>query len=177
MAELQEQPSQVLDDFDLDLVVKVLSLSLWSPAFAMWVPVITMSQASFFSPQQPLQRLFQSNPVRCFEQGFAWGTPELFWTTFYFIACTLFWIVRWSDSVWRNQSWKDGLRGLFGQRRVDWGEEIVLVTGGPGRGLFAVVVIIADVDHTPRRFWPRQSDSGDIGHAKRLGRSAGSQRF
>jgi hypothetical protein len=47
MVEVQEQQqtsSQVFDDFNLDLVIKVLSLSLWSPAFAMWVPIVTMAQ-------------------------------------------------------------------------------------------------------------------------------------
>lgn len=48
----------------------------------------------------------------------------------YFGLCWLWWFLQWSSRTWENATWQYGWRGLCGLHRVDWSNEIVLVTGG-----------------------------------------------
>lgn len=48
----------------------------------------------------------------------------------YWFACALAWFLCSSSRIWENKSWRYGLSGIIGTHRIDWSDEIVLVTGG-----------------------------------------------
>jgi hypothetical protein len=48
----------------------------------------------------------------------------------YFLVTFALWIVPWTSNVWTNRSWKGGITGVLAGRRVDWSEQVVLITGG-----------------------------------------------
>ncbi|KAI0677386.1 retinal short-chain dehydrogenase/reductase [Trametes maxima] len=54
-----------------------------------------------------------------------WTDPTLFLTTLYNIATAAFWFFKWYSQLYRNQG-----NLLHGPRRLDWGEQLVVVTGG-----------------------------------------------
>ncbi|KAI0089079.1 retinal short-chain dehydrogenase/reductase [Irpex rosettiformis] len=93
--------SPIMDAFDIDLVVKVLNHTAFSPFFTSLIPV-------FY-----------------FFQGARWPDSILVWPTVYTIAISAFWFLKWYSLLFRNQGsiW-------FGPGRFDWGEQIVVVTGG-----------------------------------------------
>jgi len=40
------------------------------------------------------------------------------------------WLVPYAGNIWTNALWKRGFKGFFGWHRLDWSQQIVLVTGG-----------------------------------------------
>ncbi|KAH7105486.1 retinal short-chain dehydrogenase/reductase [Auriculariales sp. MPI-PUGE-AT-0066] len=93
--------SQVFDAFDLDLVVKVFANTVFSPFFTFWIPLFYKAQ------------------------GADWDAPIVVSSAAWFAAVSSFWVSGWLSSVWRNERsllWKAG--------QVDWGEQIVVITGG-----------------------------------------------
>ncbi|KAI0307095.1 retinal short-chain dehydrogenase/reductase [Multifurca ochricompacta] len=95
------EPSLVFDSLDIDLVVKVLSHTAYSPFFLFLLPV-------FF-----------------FFQGHKLDDPPILITSAYFVLVSFFWLLKWYARLYRNQG-----SLLFGPGAVDWGEQIVLITGG-----------------------------------------------
>jgi len=91
----------VFDNFDVDLVVKVLSHTAFSPFFLFLFPV-------FF-----------------FFQGHKLNDTPILVTSVYLVIVSSFWSLRWYSRLYRNQG-----SLLFGPGAVDWGEQIVLITGG-----------------------------------------------
>jgi len=91
----------VFDNFDLDLVVKVLSHTAFSPFFVFLLPV-------FF-----------------FFQGHNLSDTPVVVTSAYWVLVSSFWFLKWYSRLYRNQG-----SLLFGPGAADWGEEIVLITGG-----------------------------------------------
>jgi short-subunit dehydrogenase len=91
----------VMDSFDVDLVVKVLAHTLFSPFFIFMVP-------TFY--------FFQGNPL---------NHPAIVYSAAYGVALCLFWGLKWLSELWRNQG-----SLFFGPGRFQWGDQIVVVTGG-----------------------------------------------
>ncbi|EKM79866.1 hypothetical protein AGABI1DRAFT_113127 [Agaricus bisporus var. burnettii JB137-S8] len=91
----------VFDSFDLDLVVKVLTQTAFSPFFTSFVPV-------FY-----------------FFQGAKLTDPIVVNSALYCLAVCLFRLLTWISTLYRNQ------RSIFSAPSLlDWGEQIVVITGG-----------------------------------------------
>ncbi|KAI0082386.1 retinal short-chain dehydrogenase/reductase [Panus rudis PR-1116 ss-1] len=95
------EASPIFDALDVDLVVKVLSHTAFSPFFTFFIPV-------FY-----------------YFQGARWPSPVIVYSAGYFVALCLFWFVKWYSRLYRNQG-----SLLFAHPPLDWGEQIVVVTGG-----------------------------------------------
>ncbi|KAF8529110.1 retinal short-chain dehydrogenase/reductase [Hysterangium stoloniferum] len=117
--------SPLFDSLDVDLVIKVLSNTVFSPFFIFWIPMFYRSQ------------------------GAPWDAPTVTASLAYFVFLCCFWTLKSLSGLWRN-----GLSSLK-PRRFDWGEQIVLVTGGAsGIGLLLartlavrnVTVVVLDVN-------------------------------
>ncbi|EIM85656.1 retinal short-chain dehydrogenase/reductase [Stereum hirsutum FP-91666 SS1] len=92
---------QVYDSFDIDLVIKVMNNTLLSPFFCFLIPVFFMFQGYTTSDLPVLV-------------PFGWVG-----------ALAAFWGLKWYSRLYRNQG-----SLLFGPAALDWGEQIVVVTGG-----------------------------------------------
>ncbi|TEB35735.1 retinal short-chain dehydrogenase/reductase [Coprinellus micaceus] len=93
--------SPIFDSLDVDLFVKVLSHTLFSPFFVFFIPIFFIFQGA---------KVTDTSVV-----GFG----------VYYVVISLFWFTRWASRLWRNQG-----SFLFGPPKLDWGDEIVLITGG-----------------------------------------------
>ncbi|KAF8307962.1 retinal short-chain dehydrogenase/reductase [Clavulina sp. PMI_390] len=91
------EPSLVFDALDIDLVLKVLKNTAFSPFFTFFIPILSYAQ-----------------------RGNA-EAPTVVWGSVWFVLVTLFWIFSFSSTAWRN-----GMRS----ERVEWEDQIVLITGG-----------------------------------------------
>jgi len=100
-SQLQGEPSFIFDSFDIDLVIKVLSHTAFSPFFLFLLPVF------FFFHGQKLN-----------------DTPVVI-TSVYWVLVSSFWFLKWYSRLYRNQG-----NLLFGPGPLDWGEQIVVITGG-----------------------------------------------
>jgi len=97
----EEDGSPIFDNLDLDLVVQVLSNTLFSPFFVFFVPVFYFFQGAKFSDQ-----IFVFSSV-------------------YYVVICFFWFVKWYSKLYRNQG-----SLLFRPKPLDWSDQIVLITGG-----------------------------------------------
>ncbi|TDL29814.1 retinal short-chain dehydrogenase/reductase [Rickenella mellea] len=97
----REEPAPIYDSFDIDLLNKVLVQTAFSPFFLFFIPV-------FFKMQ-----------------GEDWDSRSVIYGFVYFAAVATFWLLKWFSQVYRN-----GWSLLFAPPRFDWGEQIVVVTGG-----------------------------------------------
>jgi len=93
--------SPVFDSLDVDLFVKVLVHTVFSPFFIFLIPV-------FY--------IFQGAQVT---------DPIITVCGIYFVLVSLFWGIKWISLLYRNQG-----SLLFRPRRLDWGDQIVVITGG-----------------------------------------------
>ncbi|KAJ3769956.1 retinal short-chain dehydrogenase reductase [Lentinula raphanica] len=93
--------SPVFDSLDVDLVFKVLKHTLFSPFFVFFVPVFYV-----FS-------------------GAKTTDPFVIWSGGYYVLLCLYWLGDWLSTLYRNQG-----NLLYSPPRFDWGEQIVVVTGG-----------------------------------------------
>jgi len=96
-----QDPSPIFDSFDVDLVLKVLSHTLFSPFFTLLIPI-------FY-----------------FFQGMGTRSPAVVWSFAYYLLVSAFWSIKWYSRLYRNQG-----KLLYGPAPFDWGEQIVVVTGG-----------------------------------------------
>ncbi|KIL70262.1 hypothetical protein M378DRAFT_183815 [Amanita muscaria Koide BX008] len=98
---MSSEPTLVFDNFDVDLVVKVLSHTLFSPFFVSLIPVFYLFQ------------------------GAKTADTVVLYPAIYFALVSAFWSLKWLSKSYRNQG------NVFSSpKRLDWGEQIVLVTGG-----------------------------------------------
>jgi len=97
----RDEPTLIFDTFDIDLVVKVLSHTVFSP---------------FFLFLQPVFFFFHGSKLT--------DTPVVV-SSVYWALVSLFWFLKWYSRLYRNQG-----SLLFGPGPLDWGEQIVLITGG-----------------------------------------------
>ncbi|KAI0322450.1 retinal short-chain dehydrogenase/reductase [Amylostereum chailletii] len=96
-----ESVGPVFDNLDVDLVVKVLNHTAFSPFFIFLVPI-------FF--------IFQEARI---------DTRPVFFASVYWVLVCTFWLLKWYSRLYRNQG-----SILFGPPPLDWGEQIVVITGG-----------------------------------------------
>ncbi|KAG9031897.1 hypothetical protein FRB95_002103 [Tulasnella sp. JGI-2019a] len=117
---------------DADLVINVLSRTVFSPMFAIWVPIFYISQ-----------RL-------------AWTSPTVINSFIYFglVATISTW--RFVDSAWRN--------GTIFRQKVDWGEQVVVITGGAGGigGLLANTLAMRGVTVAVLDVKPLETENSNI---------------
>ncbi|KAF8351653.1 retinal short-chain dehydrogenase reductase [Amanita rubescens] len=98
---MDQEPMLVFDNLDIDLVIKVLNHTLFSPFFVSLMPV-------FY-----------------FFQGAKLTEPAVVYPTLYLIAISAFWTLKWLSKLYRNQG------SIFSSPKpLDWGEQIILITGG-----------------------------------------------
>ncbi|KIK67783.1 hypothetical protein GYMLUDRAFT_92458 [Collybiopsis luxurians FD-317 M1] len=93
--------SPVFDTFDIDLVFKVMKNTLFSPFFVFFIPVFYV-----FS-------------------GGKMNDPFVLWTGGFYVFLCIYWLGDWLSTLYRNQG-----SLLFRPPRFDWGDQIVVVTGG-----------------------------------------------
>ncbi|KAF5358931.1 hypothetical protein D9758_004848 [Tetrapyrgos nigripes] len=98
---MDREPTPVFDNLDLDLVIKVLSHTLFGPFFVFFIPVFYIFQ------------------------GVPYTAPIIKYFGAYFVFLCIFWAVKWCSRLWRNQG-----SLLFAPLRFDWGEQVVVITGG-----------------------------------------------
>jgi len=97
----KDEPTLVFDNFDIDLVVKVLAQTVFSPFFTFFIPV-------FY-----------------FFQGAKITDGVVIYSALYHVATCVFWGAKWVSQLYRNQG-----NLLFASPPMDWDEQIVVVTGG-----------------------------------------------
>ncbi|KAI0053646.1 retinal short-chain dehydrogenase/reductase [Auriscalpium vulgare] len=98
----QGEPGEpIFDTFDVDLLVKVLAHTLFSPFFIFFLPVLAVFSGADYTDTQVV-------------------VPSV-----YFVVISIFWFTKWYSRLWRNQG-----SLLYGPGMLDWGEQIVLITGG-----------------------------------------------
>ncbi|KAL0580072.1 hypothetical protein V5O48_001931 [Marasmius crinis-equi] len=94
-------PTPIFDSLDIDLVIKVMSNTVFSPFFIFFIPV-------FY-----------------FFQGSKLTDPIILASAAYYVLLCVIWSVKWTSRLWRNQG-----SLLFAPPRFDWGEQVVVITGG-----------------------------------------------
>jgi len=97
----RHEPTLVFDTFDVDLVIKVLKQTFFSPFFLFLIP-------AFF-----------------YFQGFSIYHPAVFFSGLYYLAVSAFWLFKFISRIYRNNG-----SIFFAPPPLDWGEQIVVVTGG-----------------------------------------------
>ncbi|KXN92300.1 Short-chain dehydrogenase/reductase family 16C member 6 [Leucoagaricus sp. SymC.cos] len=97
----QPEPTLVFDAFDVDLVVKVLAHTAFSPFFTIFIPIFYVFQGA---------RLTDGVVV---------------YSAAYSVAVSAFWLIKWISLLYRNQG-----NLLFAPKPLDWDGEIVVITGG-----------------------------------------------
>ena len=85
-------------------------------------------------------------PVTLMGQGYRPHTLPFKLAVAYFAGTFLLWLASYSSVAWRNRLWQRGVKGMLGGHRVDWSEQIVVVTGGSS-GLGRVLVETLAVRH------------------------------
>ncbi|EIW82293.1 retinal short-chain dehydrogenase reductase [Coniophora puteana RWD-64-598 SS2] len=93
--------TNVLDNVDIDMVMKVLTQTAFSPFFTFFVPIFYIFQ------------------------GYSYNSNVVLAPTAYCAAISAFWALKWLSRLYRNQA-----SLFFAPPRLDWAEEIVVITGG-----------------------------------------------
>ncbi|KAF9464869.1 retinal short-chain dehydrogenase/reductase [Collybia nuda] len=93
--------SPIFDTLDLDLIVKVLAHTAFSPFFIFLIPIFYIFQGAKITD------------------------PIIVLSAIYYTAISLFWFSQWYSRLYRNQG-----SLFFGPGRFDWGEQVVVITGG-----------------------------------------------
>ncbi|KAH0587852.1 hypothetical protein H2248_006607 [Termitomyces sp. 'cryptogamus'] len=93
--------SPIFDSLEVDIVIKVLAHTLFGPFFLFFIPVFYVFQGAKITDS------------------------VIVYTSIYWAIISTFWFIRWCSRLYRNQ------RSLFfGPSQFDWGEQIVVITGG-----------------------------------------------
>jgi len=93
--------SPIFDTLDIDLVIKILAHTAFSPFFLFFIPVFYIFQ------------------------GAKYTDPIIIISAAYYIIISSFWFLKWYSRLYRNQG-----SLLYGPGRFDWGEQVIVVTGG-----------------------------------------------
>ena len=148
------ESSPVFDSFDVDLLVKVLSHT----AFSEYIMGPSYPVLSTNVLLGPFFTFFI--PVFYYFQGSRWPSPILVISSGYYVLVSIFceWspivnlqlndtdpsqysgFARWYSRLYRNQG-----SLLFGPGRFDWGEQIVVITGG----VWKLIGILYKMIHWP----------------------------
>ncbi|KAK7061855.1 hypothetical protein R3P38DRAFT_678613 [Favolaschia claudopus] len=103
MSEQEEyiDPSPVWDSLDVDLFVKVLKHTAFSPFFVMLIPTFYIFQGAKLTDSIVL------------------GSAA------YYVLVASFWAIRWISRLYSNQG-----SLMYAPRPLDWSDQIVVITGG-----------------------------------------------
>jgi len=95
-------------------------------------------------------------PVFYLSQGFTFASPTVINSFIYFGLVSGFWGWRYLDSAWRN--------GHFFPQKLDWGEQVVVITGGAGGlgGLLANTLAIRGVTVAILDLVPLETENSNI---------------
>ncbi|KAN0097551.1 hypothetical protein V8E55_001997 [Tylopilus felleus] len=123
------------DNVDLDMVIKVLQQTAFSPFFTVFIPVFY-----FFHARGVL-------------------TPAVVNSACYCAVVCAFWLLRWLSTLYRNQR-----NLLFAPEPLDWSDQIVLITGGSsGIGeLLANTLAVRNVNVVVLDIKPIQTENYNI---------------
>ncbi|KAF7793709.1 hypothetical protein EIP86_004825 [Pleurotus ostreatoroseus] len=99
--EQQYDVSPIWDAVDVDLVVKVLKHTAFSPFFTFFIPVYFYFLGSHLND---------------------W---DFIIAASYYVVVSSFWFFKWYSRLYRNQG-----SLIYGPRPFDWGNQIIVVTGG-----------------------------------------------
>jgi len=94
-------PAPIYDSVDIDMVVKVLSQTAFSPFFTCFIPIFYIFQ------------------------GYEFVNPVVLIPSIYCAAVSAFWLLKWISQLYRNQG-----SFFFKPKPLDWSEQIVVITGG-----------------------------------------------
>lgn len=94
-------PAPIYDSIDIDMAVKVLSQTAFSPFFTCFIPIFYVFQ------------------------GYEFSDPVVLVPSIYCAAVSAFWLLKWISLLYRNQG-----SLFFKPDPLDWSEQIVVVTGG-----------------------------------------------
>jgi len=86
---------------DIDLVAKVLAHTAFGPFFLFFIPIFYIFQGAKLTD------------------------PVVVYSSIYYVVVSLCWAIKWYSRLYRNQG-----SLFFSPGRVDWGEQIVVITGG-----------------------------------------------
>ncbi|KAG2155034.1 retinal short-chain dehydrogenase reductase [Suillus bovinus] len=95
------EPAPIYDSVDIDMVVKVLSQTAFSPFFTCFIPIFYVFQ------------------------GYEFTNPVVLVPCLYCAAVSAFWLLKWISQLYRNQG-----SFFFKPEPLDWSEQIVVITGG-----------------------------------------------
>lgn len=160
-------PAGIFDMLDIDLVVKVLSRTVFSASstIVLVVPFLTSDKGPFFVFFIPI--FFYANGAHL-DMPLIWGSA-LYWLAIsLFCACPtqragllidLFTgLIKRGSVLYRNQG------GFYAPPRFDWGNQIVLITGGAFSGSISLP---PPVDPDARCFWYRGASGKHSGRSQR----------
>ncbi|KAF8843081.1 retinal short-chain dehydrogenase reductase [Paxillus ammoniavirescens] len=127
------------DNVDIDMVVKVLAQTAFSPFFTFFIPL-------FY-----------------FFQGKGVINPAVVNSASYCAAVSAFWMLKWLSTLYRNQG-----SLFFAPKRLDWSEQIVVITGGSsGMGeLLANTLAVRNVNVVVLDIKPIQTENFNITYYK-----------
>ncbi|KAH7887541.1 retinal short-chain dehydrogenase reductase [Phlebopus sp. FC_14] len=127
--------SSAFDTIDIDLVVKILSQTAFSPFFTFFIPLFYLFQ------------------------GGGTISPIVIKSTVYCAAVSTFWCLKWLSRLYRNQG-----SLFFAPRPLDWSQQIVLITGGSsGVGeLLANTLAVRNVNVVVLDIKPIQTENYNI---------------
>jgi len=96
-----QEGSPMFDDFDVDLLIKVLANTVFSPFFVFFIPIF------------------------CIFQGNKLSDPIIIYTSIYYVLLAAFWFIKWYSRLYRNQG-----SLFFRPAPLEWSDQIVVITGG-----------------------------------------------
>ncbi|KIJ69970.1 hypothetical protein HYDPIDRAFT_142761 [Hydnomerulius pinastri MD-312] len=133
------EPTPMYDNVDIDMVVKVLAQTAFSPFFTFFIPI-------FY-----------------FFQGGGVISPAVVKSARYCAAVSSFWALRWLSLLYRNQG-----SLFFAPKRLDWSQQIVVVTGGSsGVGeLLANTLAVRNVNVVVLDIKPIETQNSNIAYYK-----------
>jgi NAD(P)-dependent dehydrogenase (short-subunit alcohol dehydrogenase family) len=97
----REDGSPIFDSLDVDLVMKVLANTAFSPFFVFFIPIFYIFQGAKFDDAIVVA------------------------SAIYWVGISAFWFIKWCSKLYRNQG-----SFVLRPPPLDWSEQIVVITGG-----------------------------------------------
>jgi len=139
MEEGDTDGSPIWDSLDIDLFVKVFAGTAFSPFFVMLIPTFYIFQGAKFTDN------------------------IVIFSAVYYVFVSMFWTIKWISRLYSNQG-----NLFYAPRRVEWSDQIVVVTGGSsGVGeLLANTLAVKSVQVVVLDIKPIQTQNYNIAYYK-----------